>query len=184
MIKENLSEEVKWFLRSLQVLQDDFADAVGGQIVTTDKEGNLITEMSGQRRICKLIQGIEKGKKECVKAYEMALSLVKEQKESVIMDCHAGFAALWVPIKIDGEVVGSITGCGGRYDRGETKKELEEKFGKLADDLRVKDKEDFIKAAIEEINPVTEDEMKTRANYLSKLITILIKESALKEVFV
>jgi len=36
------------------------------------------------------------------------------------MDCYAGFASLWIPIKAKGESIGSITGCGGRFDREET----------------------------------------------------------------
>ncbi len=184
MPKDNLSEEAQWFLRNLQKLQDDFAESVGGQIVTTDKEGNLVTEMSGQRRVCKMIMGTEKGKTECEKAYKTAVSLVKEQKEPIFMDCHAGFASLWVPIEVDGEIVGSITGCGGRYERGESDDELREKFAKLADDLGVKeDKDDFVKAAVDEIKSVTEEEMQKRARYLSKLVAILAKETALSEVF-
>jgi|SRR6056297_98469 len=183
MSKENLSEEGKWFLKNLQKLQNDFAEAVGGQIVTTDKEGNLITSMSGQRRVCKLIQETEKGKKGCQAAFKKALSLVKEQKEALFMDCYAGFASLWVPIKINGEVVGSITGCGGRYEKGEDKEDLREKFSDLGDELGIEDKEDFVKAAIDEIQPVTEKEMKKRATRLSKLVSILAQETALKEVF-
>ena len=183
MTKKNLSEEAKWFLKNLQRLQNDFAEAVGGQIVTTDKEGNLITEMSGQRRVCKLIQATEAGKEECQAAFKKALSLVKEQKEPLFMDCHAGFASLWVPITVDGEVVGSITGCGGRYERGESDEALKEKFSAFAEKLGIDDKEDFIKAAVDEIEPVSEEEMKKRATRLSKLVSILAQETALKEVF-
>ena len=99
------------------------------------------------------------------------------------MDCYAGYASLWVPIKVRGEIVGSITGCGGRYDRGESKEGLREKFAKLADELGVEDKEDFLKAAIDEISPVREEEMKKRAERLSKLVGILAEETALSEVF-
>ena len=59
MPEKKLSEEAQWFLRSLQKLQDDFAESVGGQIVTTDKEGNLVTKMSGAQRVCKLIMATE-----------------------------------------------------------------------------------------------------------------------------
>lgn len=183
MVKNNISEEAKWFLRNLQKLQDDFAESVGAQIVTTDKEGNLLTKMSGAQRVCKLIMDTEQGKKKCEEAYKMALSLVKTQKEAAFMDCYAGYASLWVPIKVGGEIVGSITGCGGKYERGETKGELGEKFVKLASELGIADKEDFLKAAVDEIEPVTEEEMKKRAEWLAKLVGILAEETALREVF-
>ncbi len=183
MDKKQYSKEAQWFLRNLQKLQDDFAENVGGQIVTTDKEGELVTVMSGQRRVCGLIMATKKGKEECEKAYKTALSLIKKQREAIFMDCHAGYASLWVPIKVKGEIVGSITGCGGRYDRGENNDELREKFSKYANKLGIKDKDDFLKAAIEEINPVTEEQMRRRANRLSKLVSILAEETALGEVF-
>ena len=183
MANKKLSEEAEWFLRNLQKLQDDFAESIGGQIVTTDKEGNLVTKMSGAQRVCQIIMATEEGKKKCGQAYKCALSLVRTQKAPVFMDCYAGFASLWVPIVVKGKIVGSITGCGGRYNRGESREELIEKYSKLADELGIKDKEDFLKAAIDEIKPVTEEEMKKRAQRLSKLIAILAEETALGEVF-
>ncbi len=183
MPNKTLSEEAQWFLTNLQRLQDDFAESVGGQIVTTDKEGNLVTKMSGAQRVCQLIMTTEQGKKNCEECYKMALGLVKTQKESAFIDCYAGYASLWVPIKIKGEIVGSITGCGGRYEKGKSKEELIKEFSKLADDLGISDKEDFLKAAIDEIQPVTEEEMKKRAERLAKLIGVLSEETALGEVF-
>jgi len=184
MSEKEFSKEAKWFVRNIQVIQDEFAESIGAQIVTTDKNGELVTEMSGAQRVCKLIMGTEKGKERCGEAYKTALSLVKSLKESAFMDCHAGYASLWIPIKVKGEVVGSITGCGGRYNRGESEDELKEKFSKLADELGIEDKEDFLKAAIAEISPVTEEEVKERAERLSKLVSVLAEETALKEVFV
>lgn len=183
MPEKKPSEEAQWFLRNLQKLQDDFAESVGAQIVTTDKEGNLVTKMSGAQRACQLIMAVEEGKKKCGEAYKTALSLVKTMKDPVFMDCYAGYASLWVPIKVKGEIVGSITGCGGRYDRGESKEELREKFSRLADELGIENKEDFLKAAVDEIKPVTEEEMRKRAERLAKLVGILAEETALGEIF-
>lgn len=183
MVEKQLSEEAKWFLRNLQLIQDDFAESVGGQIVTTDKDGNLVTKMSGVQRVCKLIMDTEKGKKKCGEAYKTALSLVKSMKEPAFMDCHAGYASLWVPVRAKGEIVGSVTGCGGRYNKGELDEELREKYSKLADELGITDKEDFLKAAVDEISPVSEEEMKERSGRLAKLVGVLAEETALKEVF-
>lgn len=183
MPEKELSEEAQWFIKNLQKLQDDFAGSVGAQIVTTDKEGNLVTRMSGAQRVCQLIMATEEGKKKCGEAYKMALSLVRTMKEPAFMDCYAGYASLWVPIKVDDQIVGSITGCGGMYEKGESKEELRKKFSRLADDLGVKDKEDFLKAAVDEIQPVTEEEMRDRATKLAKLVVTLAEEDTVKEVF-
>jgi len=184
MAEKQLSEEAQWFLRNLQKLQDDFAESVGAQIVTTDKEGNLVTKMSGAQRVCvDFIQKTEEGGKGCGSTYKMALGLVETQKEAAFMDCFAGYASLWVPIKVKGEIAGSITGCGGRYDRGESKEELKEKFSKLAEKLGVVVGEEYLKAAVEEVKFVTEEEMRKRAERLAKLVGVLAEETALKEVF-
>ena len=181
---ENISEEAQWFLKTLQTLQDDFAESIGAQIVTTDKNGDLVTKMSGQMRVCSdFIHKTEKGKKGCTDTYHTALGLVREMKEPAFMDCFAGYASLWVPIKVNGEIVGSITGCGGRFDRGESREEMEKKAKKLADDLGVETSEEYLKEAIDKVKVVTEEEMKKRVERLSKLVGILVEETALKEVF-
>ena len=184
MPEKKISEETQWFLRNLQKLQDDFAESVGGQIVTTDREGNLVTKMSGAQRVCQLIRATEKGAEKCGGGYKTALCLVRTQKEPAFMDCYAGYASLWVPIKVKGEIVGSITGCGGRYDRGESQEELRGKYLRLADELGIRDKKDFLVAAVDEVKyPISEEEMKKRAERLSKLVGILAEETALSEVF-
>jgi len=98
------------------------------------------------------------------------------------MDCYAGFASLWIPIKAKGESIGSITGCGGRFDREETEEKLKEKYLKLADELEISDKDDFLKAAINEISPVTETEIRKRTERLAKLVGILTERNGLEEV--
>jgi len=185
MPNKTLSGEAEWFLKSLQTLQDDFAESVGAQIVTTDKEGNLITKMSGQMKVCSdFIQKTDKGKKACTDTYHTAVGLVKTMKEPAFMDCFAGYASLWVPIKTkEGEIVGSITGCGGRFDRGEGKEEIEKKFTKLANDLEVEVNEKYLKEAIDNVKVVTEEEMKKRAKRLAKLVGVLAEETALSEAF-
>jgi len=185
MPNKTLSGEAEWFLKSLQTLQDDFAESVGAQIVTTDKEGNLITKMSGQMKVCSdFIQKTDKGKKACTDTYHTAVGLVKTMKEPAFMDCFAGYASLWVPIKTkEGEIVGSITGCGGRFDRGEGKKEIEKKFTKLANDLGIEVNKKYLKEAIDNVKVVTEEEMKKRAERLAKLVGVLAEETALSEAF-
>lgn len=183
MPEKTYSEEAQWFLRNLQRLQDDFAESVGAQIVTTDGEGELVTKMSGAQRVCKLIMATAKGKENCEKCYKTALGLVKTQKEPIFMDCYAGYASLWVPIKAGGKIVGSITGCGGRYERGLSREQIQEQLSKVANDLGVSDAQDFLKAGVDEIAPVTEQEMRKRAERLAKLVGILAEETALREVF-
>ncbi|PIS13453.1 MAG: hypothetical protein COT67_01700 [Candidatus Tagabacteria bacterium CG09_land_8_20_14_0_10_41_14] len=183
--KKQLSDEAWWFLKNVQRLQDDFAESIGAQIVMTDKNGDLITEMSGQMEVCKnFIQKTEEGKKNCTDTYHTALDMIKTTKEPVLMDCFAGYASLWIPVKNKkGEIVGSITGCGGRFNRGESEEEVREKLKKLADETGMDLGEDYLDVAISDVKSVTEEEMKTRAERLSKLVGVLAEETALSEAF-
>jgi len=184
-VEKSLSESAQWFLRDFQKLLNDFANEAGIQIVAIDREGNVITEMTGVQRVCKLILATEDGRIRCRDNYKMALSLVKAKKEPFFIDCYAGFASVWVPIIIRGILIGVIVGCGGRYDRGESQEKLREKFSKLASELGIIDKEDFLKAAIDEVKIANEDEMKKRGERLKKLVEILAEtaQTPLKEVF-
>lgn len=183
--KKPLSESAQWFLEDFQRLQDDFAEIIGVLVETKDKEDNLITKRSGGQRICNLILASEEGKIRCRDAHKMISSLAKNENEPVFLDCYAGYVCLGVPIIIKGNTIGTIVSCGGRYDRGESKEKLTEKFSKLADELGIIDKENFLKAAIDEVELVTEEEVKKRAQRLAELIEILAETAVtpLKEVF-
>jgi ligand-binding sensor protein len=180
-----LSEAAKWFLRDFEKIIDDFATEEGVRVVVVDKEGSLIIETAGVERICKLINSSEEGRMRYRDNYKMAFSLIKTQGKPIFIDCYAGFAFLAIPITIRGSIVGAIVSCGGRVDRGESREKLVEKFTKLADELDIMDKEDFLKAAIDEVKLVTEEEIKKRAEKLTKLIEILTEtaQTPLKEVF-
>ncbi len=189
MSEKKISEEAKWFLNNIQKLQDDFAEAIGAQIVITDRDGGLLTKMSGQQRACQIIQKTKKGRENCTKCYKDTLASVRNLEKPNFLNCWSGIASLSVPIKTkDGRIVGGISGCGGRHDRGESREELREKFSKLADEIgitqEVHDREDFLKAAVDEIKVITIEEVRKRAERLAKLVAILAEETALKEAFI
>ncbi len=183
--KREISETAKWFLNNLQRLQNDFAEVSGVQIVTINLEGDLITERSGGQKVYKLILSTEEGEIRLRDTYKVGISLIRNKKETVFMNCFAGFACVFVPIILKGKLIGAIVSCGGRHERGESKEKLREKFSKLANELGVREKEDFLRAAIDEVEPVTEEELKKRAGKLAKLIEILAETAVtpLKEVF-
>jgi len=183
--KKPLSEAAQWFLRDFQRLLDDFAKETGAQIAVVNQGGNLVIEILGPQRVHKLIMASEEGRTRYRDAYKTALSLVRAQKKPIFVEDFAGYACVWVPILIRGKVIGLIVSCGGRYDKGESREKLIEKFSKLADELGVVNKEDFLKAAIDEVKIVTKEDVHKRAERLIKLIEILSEtaRTPLKEVF-
>lgn len=180
-----LSESAQWFLNDFKQVLSDFAKEAGVNIILGDKEGNLILNIPGPQEACKLIMASTEGRIRCNDSLRIAVSLVREQEKPIFVDCYAGFACVWVPIIARETVIGVIISCGGRYDRGESQKQLEKKFSKLADELGIIDRQDFIKTAIEETKIVTRQEAEERTERLQKLFDILTETALtpLKEIF-
>ena len=182
--KKPLSETAQWFLEDLQKTLNDFSYESGIQVVVTDRDGNLVSEVEGIQRACKLILATEEGRIRCRDHFKMPSSLFKTKKEPIFVECYAGFASLWMPIVVRGSVIGGIVGCGKRYASKEGE-DLNKKLSKLAVELGIVDKEDFIKAATDEVILVTKEEMEDRIKRIKELFNILSTTAftPLKEVF-
>lgn len=183
--EKSLSEAAQWFLRDFQKTLDDFATEAGVQVIIVNKDGDFVSEIRGVQRVCKLIMATEDGRTRCKDHFKSALPLMTAQKKPVFTECYAGFASVWAPIIIKDRLIGVIISCGGRYDREESREKLEKKFSKLADEIGVMQKEDFIKAAIDEVPLVSKEELKARTERLKELFDILATtaHTPLKEVF-
>lgn len=176
------SEEATRLLKTLQSLQDDFAEIMGAIIVTTDRNGDLVTNMSGLPAPCKMIRETEQGLARCEKDYHAALALSGKHADVALIKCHAGFVALYIPIFLKGELVGSITGCGGRFS-GMSYQELEEKYANLARELGIANPDEFVRVVKTGSKIASENEIKRRISLISTAIQTLIEETPLKEVF-
>lgn len=177
------SEEATRLLRTLQNLQDDFAKIMGAIIVTTDRNGDLVTKMSGLPEPCKMIRETEKGLANCEKDYHAALALSGKHKDVALIKCHAGFVALYIPIFLKGELVGSITGCGGRFS-GMSYQDIEEKYTNLARELGIPNPEEFVRVVKTGSKVASEEEIRRRISLISTAIETLVEETPLKEVFI
>jgi ligand-binding sensor protein len=181
-MEKNYSEEATRLLETLQSLQDDFAEIMGAIIVTTDRNGDLVTKMSGLPKPCQIIRETEKGLEACNKDYYNAVSLSGKHRDLALIKCHAGFVALYIPIFLKGELVGSITGCGGRFS-GESDEEMGRVYRNLAGELGIIDAEGFVEVVKTDSKVASEEEIKRRISIISTAIETLIEETPLKEVF-
>ena len=180
-----LSESAQWFLEELQKTLDNFAASKGIQVIVIDREGNLVSKLYGVQRVCKLIIAADEGRIRCLDHFKMALYLMKNEKKPLYMQCYAGFASLWAPVVINGRAIGAVIACGGKYADGENKDQLKKKFSELANQLGIVNKEDFLKAAVEETMVATKEDMESRIEKIKELFDILSKtaHTPLKEVF-
>lgn len=181
--EKQYSEEANRLLKTLKSLQDDFAEIMGAIIVTTDRNGDLVTKMSGLPKACQMIRSTKKGLAACTKDYQNALSLSGKHKDVALIKCHAGFIALYVPIFLKGELIGSITGCGGLFS-GLSDEGIKEEYTKLAQELGISNPEKLIRVVKTETKVASEDEIKRRISLISTTIQTLVEETPLKEVFV
>ncbi len=183
--KKPLSEAAQWFLEDLQKTINNFSSGAGIQVVVINREGNLVSGVEGVQRVCKLILATDEGRIRCRDHFKMPSFLFRSQKKPVFIECYAGFASLWVPIIVRKGLIGGIIGCGKRYDWEENREKLNKKFSKLASELGIMDKEDFMKAAIDEVSPTSKAEMEERLEKVKKLFNILSTTAMtpLKEVF-
>jgi ligand-binding sensor protein len=184
-MEKSLSEAAKWFLAHLRKTLEEFGDREVVQVVVVDKDGELVNETYGVERVCKLILSTDEGKIRCRDHFKSALPLVKSQKKPIFTECYAGFVSVWMPIIARDVVVGAIIACGGRQDKCEPREKLEKKFSKLADELAVLQKEDFRKAAIDDVFVISEQSIiEERAKKIEELIYILLQSTntPLKEV--
>jgi len=183
--RENLSEAAQWFLNDLQNALDALAETMSVQIFIIAKDGSLVSKLKGAQRACQMILALEDGRIRCQDHFRMALSLIEVKRESVFVECYAGFASLWTPIVINGKFMGVIVSCGGRYDKKYGAKEVKEKLSKIADEIGIMPKHDFIKAGEEEVVLVDENKLKIRAKNLEGLFALLAKTTItpLKEAF-
>ena len=85
------------------VIQDVFADIVEVGAVTTDVEGQPITEISNSCEMCDLILGSKKGQEACISSWKKLAQTPKGDPE--FFKCHAGFQYARGRIDFDGKLI-------------------------------------------------------------------------------
>ncbi len=176
-------EKRKEVLEVLQKLQDDFAEIIGAAIVVTvNSKGEPILQSMKKPKICEMIMSTERGKRGCEETAKFAISQLGKREEPLIAKCHAGYAAVFVPIKIDGETVGAVAACGGLYEEdAENLERFKEKARKLAEEFGVENVEEFAEEATKH-KIVSESEIRARIEMLLSSIEELSQKMPIKEV--
>ncbi len=96
---------------TLQMLQDGFSKLTGMAALTTDKDGNPVTEGSGFTDFCKnQIRKSEIGCKRCIECDKKGAFLSFRNKKISAYFCHSGLIDFAAPIVADGQIVGAFVG--------------------------------------------------------------------------
>jgi PAS domain S-box-containing protein len=95
-------------LRSLQQIQDSFAQATGVASVITDVNGMPLTQPSNFSEVCNIIRSTELGKKKCINSDKMLGEISKNQSKPTYQQClSCGFVDASAPIIVAGKHLGN-----------------------------------------------------------------------------
>ena len=96
----------------LRALQQELSERYGLNADIMDADGKRLFGATFGNKLCRAIRDDEKGFGGiCVPAGQMFTHLMK-QGEPFHEECDAGMLRVAVPVVVDGEVIGSIGGCG------------------------------------------------------------------------
>jgi excisionase family DNA binding protein len=149
-------------LSCIQAVQSIFADAMDIAAVTTDTEGQALTQVSNGCDFCGIILSSEEGRRRCSASW-------KSLRKAEIHCCHAGLLGVGDRITTKGKWVGIVAGCQFAL-RGGTKEhdlDWQEKLPMLATELDLS--ENSLQAAATGVHTIQADHQ-TRLSRLMRQV--------------
>lgn len=151
----------------LQKIQNGFSKFTGMAALTTDAQGNPVTQGSGFTDFCmNLTRKTEKGFARCAECDRKGAVMTLEKGKPVVYDCHAGLVDFAAPIMVEGTIVGSFIGGQVR-----TVPIDEETMRQTAEDLGI-DPEAYV-AAAKKVNVIEYERAEQSAEFLSEIAAVL-----------
>ncbi|MCM1577234.1 MAG: PocR ligand-binding domain-containing protein [Ruminococcus sp.] len=147
-------------VRVLQEIQDGFADVTGMAALTTDADGNPVTNGSNFTDFCmKYTRNSPVGCRRCEKCDRDGGDRTRSTGVAAAYDCHAGLMDFAAPIMVNGEFIGSFIG-----GQVLTEKPNELKFRRIANELGVNENE-YIEA-LRKVQIVPKEKVESAARFL------------------
>lgn len=152
----------------LQKIQDEFSKYTGMAALTTDADGNPLTEGSAFTDFCmKYTRQSELGYKRCVASDKNAALMALESGEPVVYVCHAGLADFASPIMLGDRLLGCFLGGQVRI----SSKIDEEALKETAEELGIRYESYY--EAMEKTNVIGKKELKKSAKFLGIVANVL-----------
>jgi excisionase family DNA binding protein len=143
-------------MHCIQPIQDVFAEMAQIASLTTDIDGNPLTEFSNSCKFCTMVLSTEKGRQGCLKSWKR-LELNKSN-DTHFETCHAGLKYSGACINNDGKPIAKLI-AGQYYVEKQDEQKREEEIKKLAENFGLDPSE--LCSAEKEI-PILEDRMKNK----------------------
>lgn len=156
---------------TLQSIQDGFARLTGMAALTTDADGNAVTNGSNFTDFCMdLTRKSREGCRRCGQCDKKGGEDALLSRKSVAYSCHAGLVDFAAPIMLGGEMIGSFVG-----GQVLTEEPDEEKFRAIARELSI-DEDKYI-TALRKVKIVDRKQVEAAADFLF-IIAGLLSQSA------
>ncbi len=169
--KKNPSLKELVDLSELQLIQDNFAEAVGTSSVIFSPGCEPLTEFSNPTGFCSLIQSTTAGKERCFQSFQEMARGALESEEPRIMYCFAHGGHFVAPIVIGGKHKGTM--FAGQF----TPTEFSE--GQLDDIRRISGEigldPELLLAEAEQMRVVSEDAVRNYSSLLFQIVGVIAK---------
>jgi ligand-binding sensor protein len=108
-------------LETWKALEEEIREQSGLNAAVFDTQGiRIIPPLKWPNRLCPEIKADPKGQSFiCATAHMNLANEARDNREPVIAECDAGMLKLVVPIYVEDEFVGAVSGCGLLLDDGE-----------------------------------------------------------------
>jgi len=152
----------------LQKIQDEFSRYTGMAALTTDADGNPITEGSAFTDFCmKYTRQSELGYQRCVASDKNAALMALKSGEPVVYVCHAGMADFASPIMMGDKLIGCFLGGQVRVSSQIDEEALKETAKELGIEY-----ESYYKA-MQDTNYINKKALKKSAKFLGIVANVL-----------
>ncbi len=169
LIDKNIPVDVNVLpLHCVQLIQDVFAEITAVTSVTTDKDGNPLTQISNSCDFCKLILGSEAGRQACIDSWRKLAEQKKTAPEFTI--CHAGLQCARARIEVGGEMI-AILVAGQFYVQKPDPNDENEHLLALASKYDID--EGLLKQAAEQVSVFDDQKISRFAGWLERVARML-----------
>ncbi|MCM1480723.1 MAG: PocR ligand-binding domain-containing protein [Muribaculaceae bacterium] len=165
MLDVNLTDIID--VETLQEIQDGFARLTGMAALTTDADGNAVTQGSNFTDFCmNYTRQSRVGCARCESCDKKGGEQTMETGKASAYFCHAGLVDFAAPIMVNGEFIGSIIG-----GQVLTEQPDEKKFVKIAQDLNINPGE-YIEA-LKKVKIIDKEQIDAAADFLCVIAKVL-----------
>lgn len=161
----------------LQNIQDEFSNATGLSAITVDFRGIPMTRYSNFTPFCKLIRKNKIYRERCYRCDAYGGVEATRRKDPYIYRCHTGLADFAIPIKIQGQFIGSVLAGQAKLDESE-----QPQLQKIIPEKTNWEEDKILVEAYENLPITSLQKVVSGAKLLQTLISNLIEKDIIKYV--